>query len=174
MRNWIIISMLLIMQCRIQQFFWGVGFSTSLARRKAVAQLGSLVGKGRRPRKSSSVWSKGAALENCGYFAFWIAQNIALVNLRQKTVTKACTRNQHVWRSEFGIPNRYTGFKIALDTALQWRFFTSYSLESISFSSNSMKNIGALPRVLILTTGIYLPLVLRNNYFLNAPNFRRL
>ena len=29
-------------QCRIQQFFGGAGFSTSVARRKAVALLGSL------------------------------------------------------------------------------------------------------------------------------------
>ena len=33
-------------------------------------------------------------------FAFWIAQNNALVALRQWTVTKAYTRNQHFW--EFG------------------------------------------------------------------------
>ena len=50
---------------------------------------------------------------------------------------------------------------------------TFYSTEGISFSSPSM-NIRALAEVLILTTGIFIPLVLRNNYSLNAPNFRRL
>ena len=31
------------------------------------------------------------------YFAFWVAQNIALVALQQRTVTKAYTRNQLFW-----------------------------------------------------------------------------
>ena len=42
-----------------------------------------------------------------------------------------------------------------------------YSPESISFNSQSI-NIGALAKVLILTTRIF------NNFSLNAPNFRRL
>ena len=50
--------------------------------------------------KPSAVESRGEAPENFGYFAFWIAQIIALVALRQRTVTKAYTRNQHFW--EFG------------------------------------------------------------------------
>ena len=33
-------------QCRIQQFFWGAGFSTSVARGKTVLQLGNLGGGG--------------------------------------------------------------------------------------------------------------------------------
>ena len=35
-------------------------------------------------------------------------------------------------------------------------------------------NIMALPKVLILTTQMFLPLVLRNSYSLNAPNLGRL
>ena len=49
--------------------FWGgggVGFSTSVARRKTIVQLGSLGGH----CKLSSVGSRGKALENFGYFAF--------------------------------------------------------------------------------------------------------
>ena len=68
--------------------------------------------------KPSPVAFRGKALENVGYFAFWIAQKIAIVALRQQTVTKAYTRNQ--WGSEFGIPNWYTGLKIALDMAREW------------------------------------------------------
>ena len=52
-------------------------------------------------------------------------------------------------------------------------FYTSYSPEGIFFSSRST-NIKALAKELVLTTGIFLPLVLENNYSLNAPNFRRL
>ena len=51
--------------------------------------------------------------------------------------------------------------------------FTSYSPQSTSFSSHSM-NIRALVKVLILMTGIFLSLVLRNYYSLNTPNSRRL
>ena len=50
-------------------------------------------------------------------------------------------------------------------------FFASYSPEGISFSPSSI-NIGALAKILILTTQIFLLLVLRNNYSLNASNFR--
>ena len=46
-------------------------------------------------------------------------------------------------------------------------------LTSKSFSSRSM-NKRALAEVLILTTEIFRPLALRNNYSLNATNFRRL
>ena len=53
-------------------------------------------------------------------------------------------------------------------------FFTSYSLDDTSFSSRSMNNVRALAKVSILATWIFLPLVLRNNYFLNAPNFRHI
>ena len=48
-----------------------------------------------------------------------MAQNIALVALQQRTVMKALHvifTVLRVWGSEFGIPNHYTGFKIALDT----------------------------------------------------------
>ena len=34
---------------------------------------------------------------NFGYFAFWIAQNITLLALRQGKLTKAYIRNQHLW-----------------------------------------------------------------------------
>ena len=50
--------------------------------------------------KPSLVGSRGETPESCDYFVFWIAQNIALVALRQRTVVKAYTRNQHFW--EFG------------------------------------------------------------------------
>ena len=95
-------------QCHIQQFFGGASFSTSVARRKTVVQLGSL-GWCCKP---SPVGSKGETLEIFGYFAFWIAQNMAL----KSTLLS-------VWGFEFGIPNRYTGFKIALDTALALSVF---------------------------------------------------
>ena len=76
----------------------------------------------------ASFGSRGKkALENCGYFAFWIAQNIALVALWQRTVTwtaicvfldELIFTLLRVWGSEFGIPIQYAGFKIALDMAL--------------------------------------------------------
>ena len=50
-------------------------------------------------------------------------------------------------------------------------FFASYSPEGISFSPSSI-NIGALAKILILTTQIFLLLVLWNNYSLNVSNFR--
>ena len=62
--------------------------------------------------------------ENFGYFAFRIAQNIALVAQRQRTVTICLFLDEptftllRVWVSEFGIPNGYTSFKIALHIAL--------------------------------------------------------
>ena len=46
-------------------------------------------------------------------------------------------------------------------------FSTSCSPESISFSSRSM-NIRALAKVLILATGMFLPLMLRNNFSLSV------
>ena len=52
-------------------------------------------------------------------------------------------------------------------------FFASYSPEGISLSSRSM-NIRALAKVLILMIQIFLPLVLGNNYSLNALDSRRL
>ena len=81
---------------RIQQFFGGAGFSTSVARRKTVVQPGSLG----RCCKSSPVGSRGETLEIFGYFAFWIAQNITLLALQQGMSAKACTRNQHFWAFE--------------------------------------------------------------------------
>ena len=50
-------------QCRIQHLFWGAGFSLSVARRKTVVQLGSLVGR----CKPSPVGSRSKAPEN-----FWL------------------------------------------------------------------------------------------------------
>ena len=52
-------------------------------------------------------------------------------------------------------------------------FVTSYLPEGISFSLRSA-NMRALVVILILTTGIFLSLDLRNYYSLNAPNFRHL
>ena len=79
--------------CRIQQFLGGAGFSMNAVKRKTIVQLGSLG----RHCKPSPVGSRGKTLEIFGYFAFWIAQNIALLALRQGTLTKAYTRNQHFW-----------------------------------------------------------------------------
>ena len=73
--------------------FGGASFSTNVARRKTVVQPECL---GRRC-KPFSVGSRGETLEILGYFAFWIAQNIALLALQQGTLTKAYTRNQHFW-----------------------------------------------------------------------------
>ena len=49
------------MQCHIQQFFGGAGFSTSVARRKTILQLGSLRGAVSPPQwdpgtKSTKIW----------------------------------------------------------------------------------------------------------------------
>ena len=62
--------------------------------------------------KTSPVGSMGKSLRKHGYFAVWIAQNIALLALQQQTVTKAYTRNQHFWQfgclslgSPTGIPD---------------------------------------------------------------------
>ena len=52
-------------------------------------------------------------------------------------------------------------------------FFISYPKGGISFSPRGM-NRRTFPKVLILTTRICLPLVLRNSYSLNALNFRHL
>ena len=83
-------------QCRNQQFFWGAGFSTSVARRKTVVQLGGLGsavsppqwGPGTKPQKILAILYSEQA------------QNIALVTRWQRMVMKAYTRNQHFW--EFG------------------------------------------------------------------------
>ena len=108
-------------QCCIQQFFWGgASFSTSVLRRKTIMQLGSL-GQCCKP---SPVGSTGKTLEICGYFAFWIAQNIALLALRQVDESLHLKLTLlSVWGFEFGIPNRYTIFKIAPDTALSVQCF---------------------------------------------------
>ena len=55
-----------LLQCCIQQFLGGAGFSTSIAKRKTVVQPGSLG----QCSKLSSVGSRGKTLEIFGYFAF--------------------------------------------------------------------------------------------------------
>ena len=65
--------------------------------------------------------SRDKALENFGYFAFWISskhgsRGSATTNGDESLHEKSTLLR--VWGSEFGIPSRYTGFKIALDTAL--------------------------------------------------------
>ena len=80
-------------QCCIQQFWGGADFLISVGTRKTVVQLGSLG----RCCKPYPVGSRGKTLEMFGYFAFWIAQNITLLALRQGMLTKAYTRNQHFW-----------------------------------------------------------------------------
>ena len=47
--------------------------------------------------KPSPLGSRSKAPENFGYFAFWIAQNIAFLALSPRMMTKACTRNQQFW-----------------------------------------------------------------------------
>ena len=69
--------------------------SSNFFRKKTVVQLGSLVGR----CKSYPVWSSGEAPDNVGHFAFWIAQNIALVALRQRTLAKACTPEINTFES---------------------------------------------------------------------------
>ena len=81
----------IIITVHIHQFFGGAGFSTTVAKRKTVVQLGSLG----RCCKPSPVKSKGETLEILACFAFCIAQNIAVLALRQGTLTKAYSRNQH-------------------------------------------------------------------------------
>ena len=57
---------------------------------------------------------------NFGYFAFWIAQNITLSSATRK-IDKSLHQKStlmSIYRFEFGIPNQYTSFKIALDTTL--------------------------------------------------------
>ena len=111
-------------QCPIWQFFEGAGFLTNAARRKsacAADKAGSKCGDGGGCSILSPDGFRGEAPNNFGYFAFWVAQSIALVALIQRTVTKAYNRNQHFWEFgdfAFGISHRYAGFKIALDTAL--------------------------------------------------------
>ena len=118
-------------------FFLGGGwFFDELSKEKNCCAAEVWWGRGQKrgQSNSSSVWSRDEALENFGYFAFWIVQNIALTTLRQRTVTKAYTRNQHVWGSEFGIPNQYTSFKIALDMALQgYQLFDEFLIKTQMF-----------------------------------------
>ena len=104
-------------QCHIQQFFGSVGFSTSILRRKTIVQLGSL----RRCCKPSPVGSRGKTLE-----CFWL---FCILNSSKHHSLGSATRNfdeslpqkstlLSVQGFEFGIPNWYTSFKIALDRAL--------------------------------------------------------
>ena len=102
-------------QCHIQQFFGGASFLTSIMRRKTAVQLWSL-GLCCKP-----VESKG---QNPGNF--WL---FCVLNSSKHHSLGSATRNTDkslhqkstllsTWGFEFGIPNRYTGFKIALDMAL--------------------------------------------------------
>ena len=77
-------------------FGGGAGFSTRLAKINCCAAGGS-VGE---CFKLSPVGYRDEGPENCGYFAFLIAQNITPKALQQQTVIKAYTRNQNFW--EFG------------------------------------------------------------------------
>ena len=71
----------------------GAGFLMSVVKRKTVVQLGSL----EQHYKPSPVGSRGKMLEIFAYSAFWIAQNITLLALRQGILTKAYTINQDFW-----------------------------------------------------------------------------
>ena len=70
--------------------------------------------------KPSPVGSRGKTLEIYGYFAFSIAQNIALLALQQGTLMKLTPEINTFERLRVWVwnPNQCTGFKIALDTAL--------------------------------------------------------
>ena len=105
------------LQYCIQQFFGGATFSTSVVRRKTVVQQESL---GQRC-KPSPVGSMGKTLG-----IFWL---FCILNSSKHCSLGSATRNADeslhqkstllsVWGFEFEIPNRYTSFKIALDTAL--------------------------------------------------------
>ena len=58
------------MQCRIQQFFGGAGFSVCIKEKNRCTAE-----KSGRLSKLSLVGFRGKAPENFGYFTFWIAQN---------------------------------------------------------------------------------------------------
>ena len=92
-------------QCHIQQFLGGVGFLMSIARRITVVQPGSL-GQHYKP---SPVGSRG---QNPGNF--WL---FCILNSSKHHSLGSATKNIDE-SLQFGIPSRYTGFKIALDTAL--------------------------------------------------------
>ena len=104
-------------QCRNQQFLGGASFSTSVARRKTVVQLGGLGSAVSPPQRGPGTKPQ----KIFGYFAFWTSSK----HRSRGSVTMNSDESLHqkstllrVWRSEFGIPNWYTGFKIALDMAL--------------------------------------------------------
>ena len=106
--------------------FWGCRLFDKRSEEKSRCAAGE---SGERC-KPSPVGSRDKASENCGYSAFWIAQNIALVALGQRTLTICLFLDElifillRVWWSRFGIPNRYISLRIALDTAVppNWYF----------------------------------------------------
>ena len=85
------------------------------------------------PLRNWGVWEEGGSLkalpsgvqgQNPGKFQLFCILNSSKHRSR-KTATTNDGESSHqkstllrIWGSEFGIPNRYTGFKIALDTAL--------------------------------------------------------
>ena len=100
--------------CRIQQFLGGAGFSMNVVKRKTIVQLGSL---GRHCKS-------GVQGQNPGNF--WL---FCILNSSKHRSLGSATRNADkslhqkstllsIWGFEFGIPNPYPSFKIALDTAL--------------------------------------------------------
>ena len=105
-------------QFRIQQLFLGAGFSASVARRKTVVQLGSLVGgrgtvnppqcgPGANPREIVGILHS----ESPETLLSWLCDGHLSVFRWINFL--------HCWEFEFGIRNQYTGFKIIdVDTAL--------------------------------------------------------
>ena len=100
-----------------RNFWGGAGFSTSVARRKTIVQLGSLGGAVSPPQ-----WGPGTTPQKIfGYFAFWISSKHHLCGSAKTNSDQSLPQKStllRVWGSEFEIPNQYNGFKIALDTAL--------------------------------------------------------
>ena len=120
-------------QCRIQQFFGGASFSTSVARRKTVVQPRSL---GRRC-KPSQVASRG---ETRNFWPFCVLKSSKHRSLCSATRNVEESLHQKstllsVWRFEFGIANRYTSFKIALDTALLNKIWSLKSIVILKYES---------------------------------------
>ena len=120
-------------QCRIQQLFWGAGFSTSIVRRKIIVQLGSL-GAGVLSALPSEVKGLFFLLNSSKHRSRGSATTNGDESLHQKSALL------RVWRSESGIPNRYSSFRIALDTALPVVSIISYLLKSFGHQKTKRKS----------------------------------
>ena len=114
--------------------FGGAGFSTSVVR-KTVVQLGSLEGV----LEPSPVGSRSKAPEK--FCLFWILSSskhpscgsthcgTSVWKVNCLFFDELIFTLLRVWGFEFGIPNPYTGFKIALDTALHMLHAIGYTVK---------------------------------------------